>query len=72
MKKVGISIISVGMVVIAFGIIFFLQGNSLLGPKSSFMYANPKWVLTGLWIIVAGTIITFLGIWFNSRVLRNR
>ncbi len=46
-------IIGIGVVIIAFGIIFFLQGNSRVGPTSSFMYSNPKWILNGL-LIAAG------------------
>ena len=43
------------------GIIFYLQGLSLVGPESSFMYSNPKWITYGFEIIIVGVIIIGLG-----------
>ncbi|WP_249111104.1 hypothetical protein [Nitrosopumilus sp. K4] len=43
------------------GIIFHLQGNSIVGPESSFMYSNPDWITYGLEISIAGVVITGIG-----------
>ncbi|MGI0069300.1 MAG: LPXTG cell wall anchor domain-containing protein [Nitrosopumilaceae archaeon] len=67
MRKIGIPIISVGIIVSAFGTIFFLQGNSIVGPTSSFMYSNPKWIINGLWVAAVGIAIIVIGIWFSLR-----
>jgi len=50
-----------GMIVIVLGIVFYLQGQSVVGPESSFMYSNPEWITNGQWIAIAGIII--LGGW---------
>ena len=60
--KVGIVVIGGGAIVLCFGILFFLQGNSVVGPTSSFMYSNPKWIGYGESIIAAGAGIVVLGI----------
>ncbi len=65
MKKTGIPIIIVGIIISVFGIIFFLQGNSIVGPTSSFMYSNPKWIVNGLWVASIGIAIIVIGIWFS-------
>ena len=44
------------------GVIFHLQGQSVLGPESSFMYSNPQWVTYGIQIAVFGGIILAVGI----------
>ncbi len=54
--------IAIGLVVIAFGIVFFLQGNSVVGPPTSFMYSNPQWVVNGELIAITGVIILAVGI----------
>lgn len=64
-------IIGMGIVILVFGIIFTLQGNSVVGPTSSFMYSNPKWIVYGQWIAVAGVAILAVGIWFSLRRLRS-
>jgi len=48
--------------VIIFGMVFFLQGQSLVGPKSSFMYSNPQWIINGQWIASIGVIILVIGL----------
>ena len=63
--------IAVGVIVIAFGIIFFLQGNSVVGPTTSFMYSNPKWIVNGEWITISGVIILALGIGISLRHLKS-
>jgi hypothetical protein len=43
------------------GVIFHLQGQSIVGPESSFMYSNPQWVTYGIQIVVVGGIILAIG-----------
>jgi uncharacterized membrane protein YidH (DUF202 family) len=50
-------LIGIGIIVIIFGIVFFLQGKSVIGPKSSFMYSNPQWIINGQWIAIVGIVI---------------
>lgn len=52
----------VGTIVFIFGFIFHLQGQSVIGPESSFMYANPEWVSLGIQIAVLGIVISAIGI----------
>lgn len=60
--KIGkITVIS-GFIVGIFGVIFHLQGQSIVGPESSFMYSNPDWITYGIQIIILGAIISGLGI----------
>ena len=65
--RIGMPIIGCGTVISAFGIIFFLQGNSIVGPPSSFMYSNPKWIVNGLLVAAGGMAVIAVGIWFRSR-----
>lgn len=60
--KIGKPISGIGIVVIIFGIVFFLQGQSLIGPKHSFMYSNPQWIINGQWIATIGIIILVVGL----------
>jgi len=55
------SIIGIGSITLIFGLIFHLQGQSVIGPESSFMYANPNWVTYGIEIMIVGTIIIGIG-----------
>ena len=55
--KVEFVILVLGSLVIILGTIFHFQGKSMIGPESSFMYANPDWVLHRIEIIGAGIII---------------
>ena len=59
--KGGKTIIIIGIIIGMFGLIFHLQGQSVVGPESSFMYANPKWVSYGLQIMITGIIISGIG-----------
>jgi hypothetical protein len=52
----------VGMIIIIFGWIFHLQGQSIVGPESSFMYSNPDWITYGMGITIAGIAIVGAGI----------
>ena len=58
----GYPIIGIGIVSFIFGLIFDLQGQSIVGPESSFMYANPDWITYGIQIMAGGMIIIGIGI----------
>ena len=60
--RVGKPLIGIGIIITIFGIVFFLQGQSLVGPKSSFMYSNPQWIINGQWIATIGIIILGAGL----------
>ena len=64
----GYPIIGIGMISFIFGLIFDLQGQSIVGPESSFMYANPDWIGYGIAIMVTG--IGIVGIGITMKVLR--
>ena len=57
----GSSIMGMGIIVFIFGLIFDLQGQSIVGPESSFMYANPDWITYGIQIMIGGIIIIGIG-----------
>lgn len=57
----------VGIAIMIMGIIFYLQGHSIVGPTSSFMYSNPKWIVNGQWIAVSGLLILAAGLGISSR-----
>jgi len=52
----------IGITIFILGIIFYLQGESVVGPESSFMYANPEWISYGIQIAISGLIISGMGI----------
>ena len=58
----GFSIIVIGCIIFIFGLIFDLQGQSIIGPESSFMYANPEWITYGIQIMVTGISMIVVGI----------
>ena len=60
--RIGKPLIGVGIIIAIFGIVFFLQGQSIVGPKSSFMYSNPQWIINGQWIAIMGIIILGAGL----------
>ena len=60
--KIGIVIAIVGGIISILGTIFHFQGQSVIGPESSFMYSNPDWVTYGLQIMFVGIGITISGI----------
>ena len=55
----------IGIIIFILGTIFYLQGESVVGPESSFMYANPEWISYGIQIAISGIIMTGLGIAIN-------
>ena len=57
----GYSIIGIGIITFIFGLIFDLQGQSIVGPESSFMYANPDWITYGIQIMIGGGVIIGIG-----------
>jgi len=59
--KIGFMVSIIGVIILILGIIFYLQGLSIVGPESSFMYSNPKWVTYGFEIIIVGVIIIGIG-----------
>ena len=61
-KKLPVSIIVIGVIVLSFGIIFHLQGQGVVGPQESFMYENPNWITYGQQIVVIGILIIGVGI----------
>ena len=60
--KAAKPLIIIGSIVVSFGVIFHLQGQSVVGPESSFMYSNPDWITYGIQIIIVGIIIIGAGI----------
>ncbi len=61
MKEVK-SLVLIGTIVLIFGLIFHLQGHSVIGPESSFMYSNPDWITYGIQISIVGITIIGVGI----------
>jgi hypothetical protein len=60
--RIGIPVMTIGIIVIVLGIIFHLQGQAVVGPESSFMYSNPEWITYGLQISIVGILIIGFGI----------
>lgn len=56
-----------GITTVIFGIIFHLQGQSMIGPEASFMYSNPNWATYGIQIMIIGIIITASGIIISKK-----
>ena len=56
------AVILTGIGIMIMGVIFHLQGKSIVGPESSFMYSNPQWITYGIQIAVSGGIILAIGI----------
>ena len=46
----SIPIIAIDIIIIIFGIIFHFQGQGIIGPEQSFMYENPTWIDSGIYI----------------------
>ena len=60
--KLPVSLIVIGAIILAFGIIFHLQGQGVVGPQESFMYENPNWITYGQQIAVIGILVIGVGI----------
>ena len=67
--KIWSLVLFIGTIIFMLGIIFHLQGQSVVGPESSFMYANPEWVSYGIQIAISGIIISGVGISIKVRKL---
>ena len=59
------AVILTGIGIMIMGVIFHLQGKSIVGPESSFMYSNPQWITYGTQIVVFGGIILAIGMGLN-------
>jgi len=59
--KGGKTLVIIGAIVGIFGFIFHLQGQSIIGPESSFMYSNPDWITYGTQIAIIGIIVLVAG-----------
>lgn len=57
----GTVVIILGVIITILGGIFHLQGQSIVGPQSSFMYSNPEWIRYGLQIFIFGLIMAGVG-----------
>jgi len=66
----GRPVIVGGALVLAFGLVFHLQGLAVVGPESSFMYSNPEWVRHGIQIAVAGAVIVAAGVGIRMKAGR--
>ena len=51
-----------GAIITIMGTIFYFQGQSVVGPESSFMYSNPDWISYGLQILILGVAVLAVGI----------
>jgi len=60
--KVGKAVAITGTTMLIFGIISHLQGQSVVGPDTSFRYSNPEWVTYGTEIATIGIILITIGI----------
>ena len=60
--KGGKTLVIIGGLIGVFGFVFHLQGQSIVGPESSFMYSNPDWVTYGIQMAVVGIIILVIGV----------
>ncbi len=59
--KGGKTLVTIGIIIGIFGFIFHLQGQTIVGPKSSFMYSNPDWITYGIQMMIIGIIILVIG-----------
>ena len=54
--------IAAGIIAMALGLIFHLQGQAVVGPETSFMYSNADWITYGLEIVIVGSSIFVIGV----------
>ncbi|KAF6245084.1 hypothetical protein [Nitrosopumilus sp. b2] len=57
----GIILVIIGGIIAILGIIFHLQGQSIVGPQSSFMYSNPDWITYGMQTAIVGIVVAIVG-----------
>jgi len=60
--KIGLSLIVVGILILASGGIFHFQGQGIIGPESSFMYSNPEWISYGQQLVILGLSVVGAGL----------
>ena len=65
----SLPIITSGIIVMIFGIVFQFQGQGMIGPESSFMYENPSWIDNGIYIGMIGVIIILIGYFIEKKRL---
>lgn len=70
-NKSGGWLVMFGFLLIIMGILFQLQSISLIGPSSSFMYANQDWTFNGLIVIGVGTTVLVIGLYVKTRKVKN-
>ncbi len=54
--------IIIGSIIVAFGLLFIAQSQSVVGPENSFMYRNPVWAGNGSMIAAVGAVVIAIGI----------
>jgi uncharacterized membrane protein len=57
----------IGFIIMISGLIFHLQGQSIVGPESSFMYSNPDWITYGIQTSIIGIFIVGTGLLIIKR-----
>ena len=63
--KTGKILVIIGFIISISGLVFHLQGQSIVGPESSFMYSNPDWITYGIQITIIGIITIIVGTGIN-------
>lgn len=61
-RRYGKYPIIVGIILVAAGMIFTMQSNSVVGPSTSFMYDNPEWTTNGFVVILIGVFLILIGL----------
>ncbi len=64
--RLGRPVITIGIILIFFGVIFQFQGRGEIGPESSFMYYNKDWISYGAIIIVFGIAVSGFGVFLSK------
>ncbi|MDH3361518.1 MAG: hypothetical protein OEL56_03865 [Nitrosopumilus sp.] len=65
--RIGKTITIIGITILISGTTFHLQGQSMIGPETSFMYSNPDWVTYGIQIVIIGIITMIAGVIVNKK-----
>lgn len=68
--RIGKTVTTLGIIILISGIIFHLQGQSIIGPETSFMHSNPEWITYGIQIAITGIIIMATGIIIIKKINR--
>jgi hypothetical protein len=62
LKRSGLLVLVLGVLVALAGLVFTLQGLGYVGPVGGLMYNNSTWVTNGEITFVVGVIIAIAGI----------